>query len=221
MGAKTCMLVYADTSAREALKASPQLDREATARLAAALFPREQLVPLRDGGLCFTNPPDDEISIGCFAGVSVVAAKEFGLEYPSRLPARFLKAGRGKVVTLHAMHSVVDWFGYAQWVNGKLVRALSLSTDSGIVEDRGTRMPFEEPYWAGEHPQELDPDEEPYPLAFHPLELAEAALAALFGYALEGPPRDTVVDPETVPLARYKRQPARGYLERLFGARWR
>jgi hypothetical protein len=33
MGAKTWMLVYADTNAREALKAHPQLDRDATLQL--------------------------------------------------------------------------------------------------------------------------------------------------------------------------------------------
>jgi hypothetical protein len=221
MGAKTWMLVYADSSAREALQASPQLDRVATARLAAALFPGEQLTPLDDGDLNFTNPPDNEICIGCFPGVSIVAAKEFALDYPSRLPARFLAAGRGKTITLHAMHSVVDWFGYAQWVNGHLLRALSLSPDDGILEDTGQRMPFEEPYWAGEHPLELEPDEKPYPLAFHPLDLAEAALEALFGYTLEGPPSDTVVDPDTIRLARYKRQRWRGYLTRLLGTRGR
>ena len=30
------------------------------------------------------------------------------------------------------MHSVVDWFAYARWVNGTLVRSLSLSPDSGV-----------------------------------------------------------------------------------------
>jgi hypothetical protein len=39
MGAKTWMLVLADTNARGALAAKPQLDREATQRLANTLFP--------------------------------------------------------------------------------------------------------------------------------------------------------------------------------------
>jgi len=38
---------------------------------------------------------------------------------------------------------------FAQWVNGKLVRSLSLSPDSGILEDIGPRFPFEEPFWSG------------------------------------------------------------------------
>lgn len=72
---------------------------------------------------------------------------------------RLSTAGGNGVVTLHAMHSVVDWFAYAMWTNGKLVRSLSLSPGSGIPEDIGQRLPFEEPYWSGEFPA-LDSEEE-------------------------------------------------------------
>jgi hypothetical protein len=204
MGAKTWMLVFADLSAREALKNRPLLDRDATARLARELFPTENLEPLDDGDLSYTCPPDSEIFIGCFPGVSVIAAKEFGIDYPSRLPRRFIVAGGSGMVYLHAMHSVVDWFAYAQWVNGNLVRSLSLSPDSGILEDIGARLPFEEPYWSGQHPA-VDDGEDDYPFPFHPLELGEAALAELFGYQLEGTVDDLLLEPETIPLIRYKR----------------
>jgi|SRR5262245_5464347 len=208
MGAKTWMLVYADLSAREALKNRPLLDREATSRLARELFPRENLEPLDDGDLSYTCPPDSEICIGCFPGVSVVAAKEFGIDYPSGLPRRFIAAGGSRTVSLHAMHSVVDWFAYAQWVNGKLVRSLSLSPDSGILEDIGARLPFEKPYWSGQRPA-VDDDDGDYPFPFHPLELGEAALAELFGYQLEGTVDDSLLEPDTIPLIRYKRSRSR------------
>jgi uncharacterized protein DUF6928 len=48
MGAKTWMLVYADSSAREALRTDPQLDRQATQTLATTLFPREKLEAVGD-----------------------------------------------------------------------------------------------------------------------------------------------------------------------------
>jgi len=51
MGAKTWMLVFADFNAREALAAKPQLDREATQKLANTLFPGEKLEPIGDGDL--------------------------------------------------------------------------------------------------------------------------------------------------------------------------
>jgi hypothetical protein len=209
MGAKTWMIAYADGSAREALLVRPELDREATLKLATALFPMENLTPLEDGDLSYTCPPDDEICIGCFPGISIVAAKEFGIDYPSQLPVRFIEAGGKGTVTIHAMHSVVDWFAYAQWTNGELIRALSLSPDSGIMEDIGGRFPFEEPYWSGLHATVENEDEEDYPLPFHPLELAEAALAALLGYQLEGFIDASLLEPEEIPLARYKRSRSR------------
>jgi hypothetical protein len=163
---------------------------------------------MRDGNLSNTSPPDNELHIGYFPGVSVIAAKEFGIDYPSRLPEKFIAAGKG-VVTLHAMHSVVDWFAFAQWANGKLLRSLSLSPDNGIMEDIGKRLPFEKPYWSGEHPSGGEDEEEDdypaYPFPFHPLDLGEAALRELFGYQLEGRLDHSLLEPASVPLIRYRR----------------
>jgi hypothetical protein len=204
MGAKTWMLVLANSNARDALAANPPLDREATQKLANTLFPGEKLEPIGDGDLSDTCPPDDEVYIGCFPGVSVVAAEEFGIDYPSKLPHRFIAAGSNGTVTLHAMHNVVSWFAYATWVNGKLVRSLSLSPDSGIMEDIGQHLPFEEPYWSGKHPA-VDSEEDDYPFPFHPLELGEAALKDQFGYQLEGYIDASLLEPESIPLVCYKR----------------
>lgn len=206
MGAKTWMLVLAESNARTALASRPQLDREASANLASTLFPGEKLEPIGDTDLAYTCPPDGEIHIGCFPGVSVLAAKEFGIDYPSRLPQRFIAAGDGGVVTLHAMHSVVNWFAYAIWKNGVLERSLSLSPDSGIMEDIGQRQPFEEPYWSGEHPDaDGDEDEAAGPFPFHPLDLGEEALKDCFGYQLEGVIDTSLLDPRSIPLLRFRR----------------
>jgi hypothetical protein len=206
MGAKTWMLVLAESNARDALAAKSPLDREATQKLVDALFAGEKLESIADGDLSYTRPPDDEVHIGCFQGVSVVAAKEFGSDYPSKLHQRFIAAGGNGTVTLHAMHSVVDWFAYARWENGNLVRSLSLSPDSGILEDIGERLPFEEPYWSGKHPVVCGGNQKnAYPLPFHPLELGEEALMDQFGYRLEGRVDDSLFEPESIPLVRYKR----------------
>jgi hypothetical protein len=206
MGAKTWMLVYAEGDPSAALRVQPALDRDGTLRLAGTLFPEDKLQEVGSGNLSYTNPPDKEIHIGSFPGVAVVAAREFGGDYPSKLSPHFLEAGPFPDAYLHAMHSVVDWFAYAHWSNGKLVRALSLSPDSGVLEDIGRRLPFEEPYWSGQHPA-LDPSEDPsdYPFPFHPLDLGEAALRALFGYHLEGPVDPTALEPESIALLRLKR----------------
>ncbi len=206
MGAKTWMLVYSDGRARELLSAKPVLDRPATAAFAQRLFPTEKLTPLEDGSLAWTNPDDDEIVVGCFDGVRVVAAMELGIDYPSRLPPQFVQAGDRGTIHLHAMHSVVDWFAFGIWRAGRLQRSLSLSPDSGVLEDIGEKMAFELPYWDGEHPA-VDPEEEDgdYPFPFHPLELGEAALREFFGYQLEGFIDEDMFEPDTVALMRYKR----------------
>jgi hypothetical protein len=89
VGAKTWMLVHANGNVGEALRVGPQLDREGTLQLAKSLFSKDKLEPIGDGGLSYTCPPDDEIHIGCFPVVSILAAKEFGIDYPSKLPAPF------------------------------------------------------------------------------------------------------------------------------------
>ena len=206
MGAKTWMLVYANASVPDVLRGAPQLDRGATKQLATSLFPNHKLEPIGEGTLFFTCPPRGEVHIGCFPPVSILAAKEFAIDYPSKLPARFVSPGCEGTVYLHAMHSAVDWFAFAQWVDGKLVRSLSLSPESGILEDLGERLPFEEPFWSGRNPVTVDDGEDDYPLPFHPLELGEAALKEFFGYQLEGFIDPTLLQPESIPLVKFMRR---------------
>jgi hypothetical protein len=210
MGARTWMIVISDGDPRQSLASRPALDRDQTSKVAAALFPKEKLEPLEDSSLMWTSPPDNEIRIGCFPGMVIVAAEEFAIDHPSKIPARFLEYAGSGAVHFHAMHSVVDWLAFAVWRNGKLERSLSLSPDGGIVEDIGQRLSFEVPYWDGAHPAvdpaDMDDDEPPYPFPFHPLELGEGVLREFFGYHLEGPVDPSLLDPESIPLLCYKRK---------------
>jgi hypothetical protein len=208
VGAKTWMLVYANGEVGAALRGGPPLDRDATLQLATSLFPKDNLEPIGDGDLSNTCPPDDEVHIGCFPGISILAAKEFAIDHPSRLTAPFISSGGSRTIYLHAMHSVVDWFAFAEWINGKLVRSLSLSPDSGIMENIGQRLPFEEPFWSGHKPATEDVEDD-YPLPFHPLELGEAALKEFLGYQLEGFVDPLLLQPESIPLVKYKRRRSR------------
>jgi hypothetical protein len=118
------------------------------------------------------------------------------------LDRRFLQAAAGRTVYLHAMHSVVDWFAFAVWrADGELGRALSMSPDSGVIENLGEPLAFEQPFWAGERPIGGDDD---YPFAFSPPELGEEALGTLFGFVYEGPTTARrTVDPEEIGLAAF------------------
>ncbi|MFW2440139.1 MAG: DUF6928 family protein [Arenicellales bacterium] len=200
------MLVYSNGNAAALLKNNSELDPDKTAEFVHELFPQEKLTAIDDGNLSYTCPPDDIIYAGYFSGVYVISAKEFGIDYPSKLHERFQNKKYGNTIQLHAMHSVVDWFALAVWENGKLERSLSLSPDSGILEDIGEKLPFEASYWNGEHPA-IDPEEEEdaYPFQFHPLELGEAALNEFFGYVLEGFVDSSHIEPENIPLLGFKR----------------
>src|SRR5262245_8658835 len=119
MGAKTWMVAYSTGSIPAIIKARPSLNRQASAALARKLFSSHSLRELDDGSLAFTNPPDDEIMVGCYPGVVFIAAAEFAIDLPSTLPLNFRNAELGETLYLHAMHSVVDWFAFAVWQSGK------------------------------------------------------------------------------------------------------
>lgn len=205
MGAKTWMIVYADRDPREVFRTGPVLDRAATDALARALFPGESLGEAEACDLGHACPGRDTLVVGCFDGVSVVAAEEFIVARPTALPPRIVAHGGRGTMLFHGMYSTSDAFAFGLWRDGALVRWISLSPDDGIVCDIGERLPFEQPYWDGRYPVEVDADEDPYPLPFHPLELGEAALREYFGYQLEGVVDPSLVDPDTIPLLRYPR----------------
>ena len=204
MGAKDWLLVFSDGDARKILRSRPVLDRALAASVAQRLYPDRVVTPIDDGSFDENlNPEDGEIYVAAYPGLVIVATTDVAEDFPSQISPALLTAIPAAEVYVHAQHSVVDWFAYAIWSQGTLRRALSLSPDSGILENIGTPLPFEAPYWAGERPvgDETDEDDEAteggesedegYPLPFHPLELAEDALAELLGFQFEGDATDT------------------------------
>ncbi len=201
MGAKTALLGFADGDIRPVLARARRSDRAAAEDLIRRVHPGYAVEAYEDGTLDYTYPPDDVTYAAAFPGADVVIDRRIAGDHPSALPEHLLKLGAGRRIVLHAMHSVVDWLGFAIWEDGKLVRSLSLSPGSGVLENIGEPLDFERPYWAGEHPVDPDPvmsDGEPYPLPFHPLEMGEDALRALFGFIMEGRPEGTDLEPEDV-----------------------
>jgi hypothetical protein len=200
MGAKTGLLVYSDGDAADALRHAVALDARGTADLVALIYPGWQVVPAEGSSLGEGTYPRDGVSYmaSLDSGVDVVCDQRLMDYRPSRLPEHLVRASAGRRMVLHAMHSVVDALTFAVWEDGELVRSLSVSPDSGVVENIGSPYDFEVPYWAGAHPVEPWPDgddPEPYPLPFHPLELGEEALRALVGFVLEGHAHPDDVDP--------------------------
>jgi hypothetical protein len=204
LGAKTALLAYAGTDPVGALRCAGEFDPAATRALVAATHPAWAGEASSDGSLsghCY--PPEGTVYAGSFPGIDILCDRDVMDYLPSEFPARYLDAAAGRRVILHAMHSVTDVFEYAIWENGSLVRSLCLSPDDGVVEDIGDRLPFEAPYWAGEHPAG-----DRYPLPFHPLEFGGEALRALFGFILEGRRQPADIDAESVRLAGFQVPPA-------------
>lgn len=206
MGAKTWFIVGSVGDPKQVLANGPILDRDGSLALAKLLFPGIIFTTENDVSLDNLNPDKGEIHVGVYGNVKIVAHTEIGIDYLSRLNSRWRRAELGSQLFAHAMHSTVDWFAFAVWENGQLKRALSVSPDSGILENIGEKLPFEEPFWNGSRPPDGEDFEEGerYPLPFHPLEFAEEALLAEVGFQMEGYPSDWVCDPQEVPMMKLR-----------------
>jgi hypothetical protein len=209
VGAKTALLACTDGSPADLLCRPPAPDRDRTRALVAATQPGRTGSNGTAGSLAdVIYPPDGRVYAGSFPGTDVLCDQQVMVDRPSELPAHLREPGAGRRMILHAMHSVTDWFACAVWQDGVLLRSLSLAADSGIMEDIGTPLPFETPFWAGEHPAPARPGRPPCPLPFHPLDLGEAALRELAGFVVEGRPVDRDIDAYAVELTGFEVIPA-------------
>jgi hypothetical protein len=194
VGAKSALLIYATGHPADLLRMPPPPDPGQTAALVAATHPGWNGASEGGGQLAdCIYPPEGLVYAGSFPGIDVLCDREVMTDRPSGLHAHLRAPGAGRRMILHAMHSVSDWFAYSIWDDGVLLRSLSVAPGSGVLEDIGVPLPFEAPFWAGEHPVIPSPGwpgPPDYPLPFHPLELGEAALRELMGFVLEGRQED-------------------------------
>ncbi|MEU3819448.1 hypothetical protein AB0E74_07535 [Streptomyces sp. NPDC030392] len=205
MGAKTGLLLYSDGDALELLRRVDAADLGRTTAMMRRLYPGWEIEGCRGSNLWDgVYPSAGTAYAASWPGVDVIGDQRVMIDVPSQLPEHLVAESAGRRLVLHAMHSVADWLAFALWEDGRLVRSLSLSPDSGIIENIGEPLPFELPYWAGDRPADIVPwpgeEEEPYALPFHPLELGEDALRALCGFIQEGRPEPDDIDAEAIAL---------------------
>jgi hypothetical protein len=207
MGAKTWMLVYSNGDVPSIWGKEPALKNDRDIEILKYLFPNNKFSEIESSSLAFSCPPAGDVHISDLGDLLVVASDVIAIDHPSGIPGQFINFKGYKYTYLFAMHSVVDWFAFAIWEHGVLIRSLSLSPDSGIMEDIGPKLSFEEEYWLGKHPA-VDPgdEEESYPLPFHPLDFGEGALLQLMGYQLEGFESLNKVDPETIKMHCFRKK---------------
>lgn len=172
MGAKTALLAFADGDLPTALRGVTKSSREAAEALVRRVHPGYAVADIGEQQLSYSvHPPNDVTYAVSLPGADVLCDARMALDEPSGLPEHLIEFGSGRRILLHAMHSVVDWAAFAVWENGVLVRSLSLSPGSGIIEDIGEPLPFEKTFRSIED---------------HPLAVGEEALRALFGFVVEG-----------------------------------
>ncbi|MFF4351091.1 DUF6928 family protein [Streptomyces sp. NPDC001530] len=205
MGSKTGLLVYADGDIPELLRRVGAADCDRTTAMMRRLYPGWEIEECEGSTLWDgVYPPAATAFAASWPGVEVIGDQRVMIDFPSQLPEYLVAASAGRRLVLHAMHSVVDWLAFAVWEDGRLVRSLSLSPDSGIIENIGEPLPFELPYWAGDRPADSVPwpgeEEEPYALPFRPPEMGEDALRALCGFIQEGRPEPDDVDADAIEL---------------------
>lgn len=208
MGAKSAIIMYADKPPRHLLHGGLVSAESAARTLAAAAFPDATLTGVGQGNLAENSRPATGLVYAArFPGVDVVTCDSFMLDDPRALPEALFDLAEGRSMFVHFRHSVVDWLAFGEYRDGEWRRLLSLSPDSGVIVDIGTRLPCEAAYWDGHHPVEPDPDftTEEYPLPFHPLELAEDVMAEHLGFTLEGVP--TALDPFDLTVHGFRLEP--------------
>jgi hypothetical protein len=184
VGWKTAILAYAVGNPADCLRAPGELDPDATNDFVSCVHPDWSGTTVE--GSAFLEalyPPEGVAFAGSFPAAQILCDQEVMVDRPSELPAHLVELGNDRTMILHVMHNAVDFLAYGLWEDGELVRSLSMDRGSGIIENIGNPLPFEEPFWAGEHSIG-----DGYPLPFHPLELGEsAALPALLGVNLGRP----------------------------------
>ena len=204
MGFKSSLLVYSSGEPADLLRQPAAPDPAQAGALVAATHPGwTGTGGPADGSLAdCIHPPEGSVYAGCLPGIDILCDQDVMVDYPSQLPAQYHGPGAGRRMILHAFHSVTDWFAYAIWQDGVLLRSLSLRLyTGGVIEDIGTPLPFEAPFWADGRPARPEPGKPtPFPLPFHPFRLSEAALSALLGFTQSGRPAESDVDAEAVTL---------------------
>jgi hypothetical protein len=127
-------------------------------------------------------------------GPTTVLAGMLAVEHSAEIHAR-AAASHLRTWCLQ-IHSVVDLCAFeARDPSGAVTRRVELHADMADLSEaaEGEPLPFEGPYWAGEHREDVEEgDEWPYPFDFHPLALGDAAIAWLFGTSGEGAAVDEV-----------------------------
>ncbi|MFI2780100.1 DUF6928 family protein [Streptomyces sp. ALB3] len=201
MGSKAAVVMFVEVNPREVFQGDARIDHPKSKLLAEEILGTvaEEMEPLALDLAVW--PSAGIVCAASFPGLEVVCSRELAQSQPSHLTEAISRLADGRDAYGVFMHSTEDWTAFAVWSGGELVRAMSVSPDTGIIEEVGERLPFEAPFWGGERPLRHVLN---YALPFHPLELGNEALKAFFGFILEGREDASCFDPEEVEIPAFQ-----------------
>jgi hypothetical protein len=186
VSSNSALIIYADSSPKDVLRAYPVLDKPATRAFAERLFPGAEIEEIGDELLADAlDPPEGVAYLGCFAGLDLVCNWKVMPDRPSLLDPSVRGATGRRQTYLYALHADADWCSYGVWQNGELVRAYSAGPDPGVIEDVGDHLGFEHKYDTYD-------------------ELGEAACKEFFGIDTGDEPDLDDVDPGLIPVVGYR-----------------
>ncbi|MBF6062194.1 hypothetical protein IU500_09535 [Nocardia terpenica] len=191
------------------LREYPDPDPEAALALAKQLNPDSDVVPAASGTLkVWAGPNPRSVYIGCFPGVTVVCTGQAMLTRPTTLPELLVRPLASEHTYLISYDIPRGWGAFAHWERGEFRRAFS-ATRVDILEDEGLPLVWERPYWAGEHPVQLQPGELPDPqiLPFDPPSFADEANLEWLGFRYRGATSDDALRPIDVPVCGFSLYP--------------
>lgn len=191
----------------EVLTAEPKADRGYGRKYLAQLNPAFPITPIGQFPLNRSAQADPgEFYIGGYPGVTVVQTVVTGeASKLSELSPLLLRAAPAEHVYAFTIDPKSTYAGFAHWEADELKRSFCASRHNNL-EDIGLPEPFEGPFWAGEHGEQLGG----IALPFEPADLTRAAQnywlgvdvgpqgpdLQVVGYATDGRPEPKVDEPK-------------------------
>ncbi|OKI08107.1 hypothetical protein A6A06_35240 [Streptomyces sp. CB02923] len=196
MGSKAVIVAFVEEDSRGVFRRDLKIDQRESKLLAEGVLGatacESEILPLSLAAW----PDPGTVCAASYSGLEVICSRNFAKPNPSQLTEDIVRRAGGRTAYGVFMHSADDWASFAVCSGGELVRSVSLSPDSGITENLGEYLPFELPFWNGEH----SAGESEYALPFHPVDFGNEALRELFGFILEGYEDPSCVNPEDIEI---------------------
>jgi hypothetical protein len=185
MGARAALLSFATGLPRDALIGYPEPDVARSRALVEAAFPGREIVVEAETNLDVAIYPSvGSACAGVFGDVAVLTGGDLARGQPSELTDLVLRLAPDSQACAVLMMSVVDWYAFAVWDRGRLIRSFSASPADGVLEDVGEPLPFEAP-------------------GATPIERANEALRTYLGFVQEGRWERDGLDPEELTLTKF------------------